>query len=59
MSESEAEEDDMIEIEQPDDLMTLNQFQHGLCKEMLARKGPQTMVSSPKKGRVYKGKEPA
>lgn len=40
MSESKAEEDDMNEIEEPDDLMTLNQFQHGLHKEMLAWKGP-------------------
>lgn len=48
-SDFEVEEEKMSKFDELDDLVTLDQYQHSLRKEMLARKGHQTMLYSQKK----------
>lgn len=48
-------DEEMSDDEEPNDLITLDQYQEGACKETLARKGSHILVVSQKKGRVDTG----
>lgn len=50
MSTSQEEDDEMLDPEEPDDMMTLDQYQNRLRNEALARKLPQQFDPSKKKG---------
>lgn len=55
MSNSEdliSSDDESQGSDEVNDSMTLNQYQEGLCKETLIRKGSQSLSSAHKKGRV-------
>lgn len=52
---SEGTDDQMSEEEEPDDLMTLDQFQEEARREALICKGSLLAVETQKKGRLEKG----
>lgn len=52
-------EDDISDLDEPEDYMTLVQYQDGLKKEMLVRRGLQAGEISHKKGRMDKAKAEA
>lgn len=50
---------DDVDIDEPDDYMTLDHFQNGIWKENIIRRVPPQALSSLKKGRLDMGVEDA
>lgn len=59
MDNSEKDDLEMFDPDELDDLITLDQFQLGYRKNVLACKVPQAILAPHKKGRTKKGDEEA